>query len=191
MNAKSNRIKMFEHMFEKYGFAGTQAAIQAVLTLAPRGLQTGIVIDSGDGVTHICPVAHGYALEPTTLHLAGREITNYLIKLLSRRGYVFNASADFETVKKLKEDLGYIAYDIAKENALANETTVLVEEYELPDKTKIRIGKERFECAECLFQPHLVDKGESSGMGEMLYNAIQATSQDLRPEFYKHIVLLG
>ena len=190
MNPKRNREMMFETMFEKYGFASTQASIQAVLTLASRGLQTGVVIDSGDGVTHICPVADGYALAPTTLHLAGRNITKYLIKLLSRRGYVFNATADFETVKQIKEDLGYIAYDIQKENALADETTVLVEEYKLPDGRTIKIGKERFECAECLFQPHLVDL-EKVGMGEMLFNAIQGTAQDLRMNFYSHIVLSG
>ena len=190
MNPKKNRQRMFETMFERYGFAGTQASIQAVLTLASRGLQTGVVIDSGDGVTHICPVAHGVAFPSTTLHLAGRNITEYLIKLLGRRGYTFNASADFETVKRIKEDLGYIAYDIAKENALADETTVLVEEYKLPDGRTIKVGKERFECAECMFQPHLVDL-EKVGMGEMLFNAIQDTPQDLRMGFYSHIVLSG
>jgi len=193
-NPKRNRERMFENMFEKYGFAATQASIQAVLTLASRGLQTGIVIDSGDGITHICPVAHGHSISEgiKSLPLAGRNITEYLIKLLSRRGYIFNASADFETVKKMKEDMAYIAYDIAKENALADETTVLVEEYTLPDGKKIKIGKERFECAECLFQPHLVDKETSDGgMGEMLFNSINACAQDLRPDFYKHIVLSG
>lgn len=43
-------------MFEKYGFAGAYIAVQAVLTLYAQGLITGVVVDSGDGVTHICPV---------------------------------------------------------------------------------------------------------------------------------------
>jgi len=189
--AKSNREKMFEAMFERYNFAGTQCVIQAVLTLASRGLQTGIVVDSGDGVTHICPVKEGYALEPCKIDLAGRTLTRYLIKLLSQRGYVFNATADFETVKKLKEDLGYIAYDIKKEEELADNTTVLVEEYKLPDGRVIKVGKERFQCAEALFQPHLVDV-EKKGMGEMLFEHIQYKMEmDNRADFYKCIILSG
>ena len=64
-------------------------AIQAVLTLYAQGLMTGVVVDSGDGVTHICPVVEGFGLSNLTrrLDVAGRDITNYLIKLLFLRGY--------------------------------------------------------------------------------------------------------
>lgn len=47
------------------------------------GLLTGVVIDSGDGVTHICPVFEGFSLPHLTrrLDIAGRDITRYLIKV--------------------------------------------------------------------------------------------------------------
>lgn len=70
-------------MFEKYGFAGAYIAIQAVLTLYAQGLLSGVVVDSGDGVTHICPVYEEFALPHLTrrLDIAGRDITRYLIKV--------------------------------------------------------------------------------------------------------------
>ncbi|RNA01657.1 actin-related 2 [Brachionus plicatilis] len=62
MNPNSNREKLVEIMFEKYGFQGCYISIQAVLTLYDQGLLTSIVLDSGDGVTHICPVYEGFSL---------------------------------------------------------------------------------------------------------------------------------
>jgi actin-related protein 2 len=179
-------------MLDHYGFKGVYVSIQAVLTLYAQGLQTGVVIDSGDGVTHIVPVYEGYALPHLTrrLDVAGRDITRYLIKLLLLRGYAFNRSADFETVRQLKEELCYIGYDLELEHKLAVETTVLVESYTLPDGRIIKVGSERFEAPEALFQPHLVDV-ESGGVAELLFNSIQSADMDIRPELYKNIVLSG
>lgn len=192
MNPLKNREKMLEVMFEKYGFAGTYVAIQAVLTLYAQGLLTGVVVDSGDGVTHICPVYEGFSMPHLTrrLDIAGRDITKYLIKLLLLRGYSFNHSADFETVRQIKEKLCYIGYNIEIEEKLALETTVLVESYTLPDGRVIKVGGERFAASEALFQPHLIDV-ESSGIAELLFSTIQAADMDVRPALYKHIVLSG
>jgi actin-related protein 2 len=128
MNPRQNRQRMVQVMFEEYGFGGVYVAIQAVLTLyaqgeLPRaragearrlirapGLTTGVVVDSGDGVTHIVPVYDGFALPHLTrrLDIAGRDVTRYLIKLLLMRGYAFNRTADFETVREIKEKLCYV-----------------------------------------------------------------------------------
>ncbi|XP_060070517.1 actin-related protein 2 [Ylistrum balloti] len=192
MNPTKNREKMVEYMFEKYEFAGVYIAIQAVLTLYAQGLLTGVVVDSGDGVTHICPVFEGFALPHLTkrLDIAGRDITRYLIKLLLLRGYAFNHTADFETVRMLKEKLCYVGYDIEQEQKLALETTVLVETYTLPDGRVIKVGGERFEAPEALFQPHLINV-DGVGVAELLFNTIQSADMDTRPDFYRHIVLSG
>jgi len=193
MNPKVNREKMVEIMFEKYGFQGVYIAIQAVLVLYAQGLLTGVVVDSGDGVTHIIPVFEGFALTDQTkrLNLAGRDITRYLIKLLQGRGYSFNRTADFDTVRQIKEKLCYVGYDVEMERRLALETTVLVESYTLPDGRTIRVGPERYAAAEALFSPHLGKDLECAGIAEQLFQAIQATPMDTRPEFYQHIVLSG
>ncbi|KAI6112921.1 actin actin-like protein [Pisolithus sp. B1] len=177
MNPKANRQRMVQVMFEEYGFQGVYVAIQAVLTLYAQGLTTGVVVDSGDGVTHIVPVYEGFALPHLTrrLDIAGRDVTRYLIKLLLMRGYAFNRTADFETVREIKEKLCY-------------ETTVLVESYTLPDGRTIKIGSERFEAPECMFQPHLVDVEPTR---QMLLDTIQSAAVDIRQELYKHIVLSG
>lgn len=192
MNPLRNREKMVEVMFEKYNFYGVYIAIQAVLTLYAQGLLTGVVVDSGDGVTHICPVIEGFALPHLTrrLDIAGRDITKYLIKLLLLRGYAFNHSADFETVRMMKESLCYVGYDVEQEQKLALETTVLVEQYTLPDGRVIKVGGERFEAPEALFQPHLINV-DGVGVAELLFNTINAADIDTRVELYKHIVLSG
>ena len=76
-----------------------------MLTLYAQGLLTGVVVDPGDGVPHIVPVYEGFSLPHLTrrLSVAGRDVTRYLIKLLLLRGYVFNRTADFETVRQIKE----------------------------------------------------------------------------------------
>ena len=80
-----------------------------------QGLLTGVVVDSGDGVTHIVPVYEGFALPHLTrrLDVAGREVTRYLIKLLLLRGYAFNHTADLHGAPD-QEKLCYVGYDIAQ-----------------------------------------------------------------------------
>ncbi|KAG0369498.1 actin family [Gamsiella multidivaricata] len=192
MNPKANREKMVETMLEGYGFQGVYVAIQAVLTLYAQGFLTGVVVDSGDGVTHIVPVVDGYCLSHITkrLDVAGRDVTQYLIKLLLLRGYAFNRTADFETVRQIKEKLCYTSYDVDQDVKLANETTVLVESYTLPDGRVIKVGSERFEAPECMFQPHLIDV-EQPGVAELLFQTIQAAPVDTRSELYRHVVLSG
>ena len=192
MNPKENRKKMIEVMMEKYGFGSMQVGIQAMLTLYAQGLLTGLVLDSGDGVTHVVAVYDGFVPQHLTrrLDVAGRHITRYLIKLLMLRGYAFNRTADFPTVADIKEKFCYVALEPAKERLLAQETTVLMEKYTLPDGRIINIGRERFEAAEALFNPSLVDV-ESLGMSDLVFDVIQKAEPDIRPDLYKSIVLSG
>ncbi|OMH80422.1 Actin-related protein 2-A [Zancudomyces culisetae] len=192
LNPRSNREKMVEVMFEEYGFESVYVAIQAVLTLYAQGLLTGVVIDSGDGVTHIIPVYQGYSLPHLTrrLDVAGRHVTHYLIKLLQARGYAFNRTADFETVRQIKEKTCYVSFDLELDRKLATETTTLVKSYTLPDGRVIKISSERFQAPECLFQPELINV-ESPGVAEMLLNVVQEASIDIRADLYKHVVLSG
>eukprot|EP01012_Entosiphon_sulcatum_P031593 TRINITY_DN4009_c0_g1_i1.p1 TRINITY_DN4009_c0_g1~~TRINITY_DN4009_c0_g1_i1.p1 ORF type:complete len:392 (+),score=68.24 TRINITY_DN4009_c0_g1_i1:171-1346(+) len=192
MNSRKGREKMVELLMEHYKFSHLYVGMSAVLSLYAQGLLTGLVVDTGDGVTHTVPVVEGFLLGKAVkrIDLGGRDVTDYLIKLLLRRGYAFNSTADFDTVRQIKERFCYVSCDHDLESRLAYETTVLEKSYELPDGRVLRIGMERFEAPEVLFQPHLVEK-EGRGLGDLVYSTIQDCDIDVRMELYKHILLSG
>ncbi len=179
---KANREKMTEVMFEKFNVTGMYVSLQSNLSLFASGRTTGTVLDIGDGVCHTVPIYEGYALPHaiTRLHMSGRNLTNYLMKLVNEKGNSFDARRDYETLREIKEQFCYVAFDFGVEMDSATRGQSQVEKsYELPDGKIISVGPERFSAS------------EQEGIHEALDNSIWKSDPEIHVDLYSNIVLAG
>ncbi|KAL4579799.1 hypothetical protein LXL04_015965 [Taraxacum kok-saghyz] len=219
LNPKPNREKMTQVMFETFNVPAMYVAIGSVLTMYSNGrtaefwhlilfgqlvkllekfldqiskkCRVGFRRDR-ESVSHTIPIYDGYAISHAInrLDLAGRDLTEYLKRILFERGYAFNTITEREVVRDLKEKLTYVALDYEKEFKTAKNSVVVEKNYELPDGQVITMGAERFRCPEVLFQPYIIGI-EDAGIHEMTYDSIMKCDINLRSEMFGYIMLSG
>jgi actin len=197
MNPKANREKMTQLMFETFQVRGLYIAIQAVLSLYSNGRTTGLVCDSGDGVTHTVPVYEGFSVPHAVKknYVAGRTITDHMTKLLQADGITEGTggqSAWAQIVRSIKEQTCYVALDPDAEMKKAMESSEIQKNYELPDGSTVSINSPRFMGPEAIFNPGLIKEGdETPGMHTMTFESIQECDMDIRKELYSNVILSG
>ena len=191
----AQREKMAQILTETFCVPSFYMGSSSVLSLYASGRTTGVVCDCGDGVSYAVPIHEGYAIprydEINRMDLGGRDLTDYLMKIMTERGYFFTTIAEHQIVRDIKEKLCNVALDYDQEMQVATATNSLDKSYELPDGTTVTIGNESIRCPEVLFQPSLLGTDCAGGIHDIVASSIMTCNEDVRKELYANIVLSG
>ncbi|XP_062939078.1 actin-related protein T2-like [Cynocephalus volans] len=186
LNLLATREKIAEMMFEKFNVPAFYLSNHAVVALYASACVTGLVVDSGDGVTCTVPIFEGYCLPhaATKLCVAGKDITEHLTKLLFDSGCIFSGIRNKALVDDIKKKLCYVALEPEKE--LCKRPDEVLREYRLPDDNVIQIGEQLYQAPEVLFGPH-----HNPGLSKMVLSSIRKCDRDIQKNLFAHIVLSG
>lgn len=189
---KADRERMAQTMFETFNVPSLLIVGAHQTALRAGGRTTGIVLDCGGGVGHVAPIYNGNTIHEGIIRLdfAGVDLTDYLMRLLTDRGYSFTTTGEREIIRSIKEKLCYVALDFDQELLSTSTSSDVERPYTLPDGQVIVVGSERFRCPEALFQPHFIGM-ESAGVQGALHNSISACAEEAREDLYANIVLSG
>jgi len=178
-------------MFETFEVPSMFTQSSAMSAMYASGKTTGVVVESGGGITQIVPFYEGFMLKEGAVYidLGGADITEKLCKdLNSLGGTRFMSSSDQEIVREIKEKVCYVAENYEKEKVYNPQT--IAREYELPGYTTLNVGSERFEAPEIMFQPYNAGMTCSS-IQEATYSAIMKCNMDVRKRLWANIILSG
>ncbi|KAI9667589.1 MAG: Arp2/3 complex subunit, actin nucleation center [Bathelium mastoideum] len=205
LNPPENRENTAEIMFESFNCAGLYIAVQAVLALAASWTSTkvtensltGTVIDSGEGVTHVIPVAEGYVIGSSikSIPIAGRELTSFVQQLLRERG---EPDTSLKTAERIKERDCYVCPDVVKEFARFDADPDQFRRFDVPNPAgpgrpplTVEVGYERFLAPEIFFNPEIYSSDFLTPLPNIVDTVIQTSPIDVRRGLYKNIVLSG
>ncbi|KAJ6250520.1 actin [Anaeramoeba flamelloides] len=192
LNPKANREKMTEIMFETFKVPAAHLGNTSTLALYASGRTTGMMVEFGYGRTYSVPIYEGYALPYAikSLDVGGADLTEYLTKILSERGYSLTTTAHREIVRDIKNKLCYVPFDFDGEMIIASESSSIEKNYETQDGQVFTLGNERFRCPEALFQPQLIGR-KQVGIHETTYNSAMRCDVDIRKDLYHNVVISG
>lgn len=187
INPKKNKEKMTEIMFECFKVPKFYVSKQSALALIASGRTTGVVLDSGYGVTTATSIYEEGTIEKSIMgsNLAGAYLTEFINNILFQRGFHFDSDS---IAKEIKEEICYVALNY--ESDLEDFAKSDEKEYNLPDGKKIILGKERIICTEIMFNPKIIGK-DYPGIHQLIYESISKCHLDIKKCLYDNIVLAG
>lgn len=195
-------------MFETFGVPGLYIAVQAVLALAAswankrpeERVLTGTVVDSGDGVTHVIPVAEGYVIGSCirSIPLAGRDITTFIQRSLRERGEPVPPEESLEIAKRIKERYCYCCQDMVKEFSRFDTSPAKMFKRFTGSRTAskgdpitVDVGYEAFLGPELFFNPEIYSSDYTKPLSQVVDESILGCPLDSRKALYSNIVLSG
>ncbi len=159
-----------------------------ILSCFSVGLTTGLVIESGDGITWIVPIINGQIISQAVqrLNLAGMDVSNNLKALMMREGINISSSAQDEIIREIKEKNCYFVIDPEHPGKAGDNV-----EYPMPDGSTVKIQDHiLYNATEVLFQPSMIGSN-SPGIQHAIITALQNVNQEKWSELLSHIVLSG
>lgn len=195
--ATKNREDMCEILFESVGIPSLYVSQAPVLSLYSSGRTTGMVIEAGYGTCHTAPIFEGFPLFHSILQLdyAGQELTDMVIKQVAestgKNSTGFEKCHEKYVCEYLKETLCQVAEDQHAYEQCVNAQDDGVET-KLPDGTRVRLDGKRWSVAEALFDPRLLDRGETSkGIHAIAHESVKKCDLDIAPILWQNCVLAG
>ena len=190
---RQDREKTLETMFETFNCASVYIEAQSVLAAYSVGKSTGISIDCGHSSLNFAPIYEGF-LQKTCVHhipIAGKDIHDLLINLLMKNGQVIESKMQKRSIIKAKELFCYFALNYEEEKKeFENNKEEETKEWELPDKRKIKIGEERFQATEVLFEPKKYGY-DYINFQELFKQTVKSIDSDLRESMLANIIFNG
>ena len=181
-NPRENREKTIQLLFEKFNVPCAFLCSQSVLSAYAAGKSTGLIIDCGEGSTNFVPIYEGFICRNTVTNIpiAGKAIHKCLVDLLIKKGNgeVLKSKMQREAIKKAKNELCFVSQDLEKESDKREL------EFHLPDQRVIKIGKEKYEAPEVLFNPSMFGY-ECKSLQDQFFETLGKVDRDL------HDIMLG
>jgi len=176
-------------MFETLNSSAIFQRSSSILGLYGSGKVSGLVVDSGQGVTSVVPITEGHSFPHAivTMDIGGGELTDYLSNNLISYGFKFESLSEKETVDKIKISECFTSMKPEREEEDNDE---LLKQYVLPDGQKITLSSQRFMVPEILFNPSILGL-DITGVHEKITESIALCNIDVRKELYNNITLLG
>jgi actin-related protein len=193
LNPREHREKTVRIMFETFNVPYLYLSTQTMLALYSSGKTTGLVVDIGEGMGNVVPIDDGlqYPLSCSKFPIAGKDLTLYLQAHLRKKGYNLPAADEYDWIQWVKESLCQVALDyeaVVKESTKSNS---MEKEQLLPDgNTIVKIGLERYQTPEVLFNPMIAGK-ELKGIQHHIVKSLSNYNKDTKKEMCKSIILVG
>jgi actin beta/gamma 1 len=189
LNPKKNRAKLAETLFETFNVQKIHIANSSMLSLYSYGITSGIVVDSGYGITTCVPIYEGYPLPQASskINFGGENLSNLLLTMIQSQLNMKSPIKGRLCADRIKEAHGYVCRNFdEEENNLSGENKEI--EYTLPDNTTIKMGSELYRFSESIFRPQ---DDSYSNLIQMITDSTSKCDPDITDEIQSNICLSG